>query len=154
DVHGRGRPAVELHLVEGAVSVEGGEQNSAGQLVVVAVRGLVGGEQAQAFGPHDGSAFAQRHGGIHGDGDPRTVQCPCAVGGDDVAFEEQRVAEEAGDERGGGFGVQLGSGSALHNTTVVHDGDAVADHQGFALVVGDVDDGYAEFAVDAGELEL
>ena len=82
------------------------------------------------------------------------MQCPCAVGGDDVAFEQQRVAEEAGDECGGGVGVQLGAGSALHDAAVVHDGDAVADHQGFTLVVGDVDDRDAELAMDAGELEL
>ena len=90
---------------------------------------------------------------LHGDGDARTRSARVR-GGDDVAFEQQRVAEEAGDERGRGVGVQLGAGSALHDAAAVHDGDAVADHQRFALVVGDVDDRDAELAVDAGELEL
>ena len=72
----------------------------------------------------------------------------------DLAVEEVGVADERGDERGAGRLVDLGGGVDLLDAALVHDGDAVAQRHGLALVVGDVEEGDADLVVDEVELDL
>ena len=62
--------------------------------------------------------------------------------------------EEARDEAVGGLRVGLLRRVELLHAAAVHDQDAVRHDQRLALVVGDVDGGDAELALDAAELEL
>ena len=72
------------------------------------------------------------------------------------ALEGQDVhgwgADEAGDKGVGRVVVDLEGGGQLLEGSAVHDGDAVAEDHRFFLVVGDVDHGGAETAVEAQEL--
>ena len=116
--------------------------------------GFVDAVQAQTLGAHDGDGVAEGSRWRYGQRDSRTGERARPIRPDDVALEQQRVAQEAGDERAGGMRIELGPRPALHDATAFHHGNAVADHESLALVVGDVDDRHAQLSVDAGEFQL
>ena len=63
-----------------------------------------------------------------------------------------RIAEEGRYEGVGGTPVDLERRAHLHDLAAVHDADAVAQRHGLDLVVGDVDHGGAEPAVQLADL--
>ena len=155
DVHGRGGSAVELHLVEGAVSVEGGEQDfdrparcrsSAGSRRRPSRRRRSGRMTATPCRAARMPARRRRRPRLCSVRDPLVVTTSPSISSGSPRKPATKVVA--------GLAYSSGTGSALHDAAAVHDGDAVADHQRFTLVVGDVDDRDAELAVDAGEFEL
>ena len=64
----------------------------------------------------------------------------------------RRIAEERRHEGVGGTPVDLERRAHLHDLAAVHDADAVAQRHGLDLVVGDVDHGGAEPAVQPADL--
>ncbi len=81
----------------------------------------------------------------------RTPTNSSALGTDQLAVHEvhRRVADEAGDEEGGGVVVDLSRRAALHHAAPLHHHDLVGHDHRLGLVVGDVDGGHAQ-----GLLEL
>jgi hypothetical protein len=61
---------------------------------------------------------------------------------------------EPGDEPGGGALVHIRGGPRLFDAALVHHGQAVAHGQGLLLIVGDVDEGEADPALDRLQLDL
>ena len=79
-----------------------------------------------------------------------------AVGGicaDDFGFDDIRFADEGGDESGGGLVVDLVDGTDLLHAAFIDHGHAVAHGEGFLLIVGDEDEGDAEFFLQLLELD-
>ena len=64
------------------------------------------------------------------------------------------MADEVGDEARGGPAVDLGRRAELLQAPLVEDGDAVGQRHRLLLVVGDVDEGRADLAVDLRQLDL
>src|SRR2546430_15476731 len=62
-------------------------------------------------------------------------------------------SHEVGDEGIAGSVVDLRGGADLFDPAGVHDDDAVGDHERFFLVVGDVDRGEADLALEGLDLE-
>ncbi len=91
--------------------------------------------------------------GASGARGPR-FRVPHAQAGEEGGGEDVGAAEEVGDEGGGGFAVDVLGGAELFDFAAVHDGDAVGHDQGFFLVVGDEDEGYADAVLEALELDL
>ena len=70
------------------------------------------------------------------------------VGGiraDDFGVDEICFADEGGDESGGGLVIDLVNGADLLDATFIDHGHAVAHGEGFLLIVGNKDEGDAEF---------
>ena len=61
---------------------------------------------------------------------------------------------KSADEQRCRFVVELAAGADLLDAPAVEHGDAVGQHQRLLLVVRDIDEGGAELAVDALDLEL
>ena len=70
------------------------------------------------------------------------------------AGDEIGDADELGDEGVGRAAIGIDRLRHLLDHAAVHDDDLVGHDQRLALVVGDVDGGDAEFALDAAEFEL
>src|SRR5439155_13063447 len=64
----------------------------------------------------------------------------------------RRTADESGHEDVGGVGVDLGGCIQLLQDTIAQDGDTAAHGHGLDLVVGDVDNGGLEAAVELDQL--
>src|ERR1039458_5291993 len=62
--------------------------------------------------------------------------------------------DEAGHERGGGPVVQLLRAAALLEAAAIHDRDVIGEHEGFRLIMRDVDKGRAERCLQLLELDL
>ena len=71
-----------------------------------------------------------------------------------AAGPEIGLADETGDEDRGRPVVDVGRGADLLHVARVHDRDAVTHRERFLLVMGDVDEGDADLALDALQLEL
>ena len=71
-----------------------------------------------------------------------------------VGVEDVGSAQESGDERRGGRGVDLLGRTHLLDATLGQDGDLVAHGERFLLVVRDVDERDADLALDRAQLEL
>ena len=72
---------------------------------------------------------------------------------DQRALEHVHRADEVGDETGGRKLVEVGRRAELGDRSLVHDRDARGDGQRFVLVVGDHDEGDADFALELRQLE-
>ena len=70
----------------------------------------------------------------------------------DVELEHVAVAHEAGDVQIGRLRIHLGRGPDLLHHAVLHHHDAIGQRQCLVLIVGDVDGGAIELAVDAPNL--
>ena len=68
--------------------------------------------------------------------------------------EQVRDAEEVGDVRVGRLGVHLTRRADLRDVTAVHHGEAVAHRERLLLVVGHVEEGDPDVALQRGELVL
>src|SRR3954452_1588902 len=71
-----------------------------------------------------------------------------------VALEQVGDADEAGDELGGRLLVELDRRADLLDSPLVEDGDPGTHRQRLVLVVGDVDEGDADLALDRLQLDL
>ena len=72
----------------------------------------------------------------------------------DDALEQVRDPDEAGDELLGRMLVDLLGRPALDDPAVAHDGDPVRHRERLLLVVGDVDEGDPDLALDLLQLDL
>ena len=79
---------------------------------------------------------------------------PFAVGGPDLALQQVRRSEEAGNELGRRALIDILRSADLLALAEAHDGEAVGHRHGFFLVVRDVDEGDADLLLDALELQL
>ncbi len=77
----------------------------------------------------------------------------CAAGFD-ATREQVGVPDKVGDEGGLGPIVDVCGGADLFEAALVHDCDPIGEGEGFVLVMGDHDEGHAEFPVEGGEFEL
>lgn len=68
--------------------------------------------------------------------------------------EDVGLAEEFGDEEGGGAFVEVFRAADLFDPSLVEDRDSIGEGQCLLLVVGDEDEGHAQLAVHAGDLLL
>jgi len=98
----------------------------------------------------------------------RGVAGPCLqCGAQDVDFDVLAIdatglaatpqiglADEVRDEHGGGAVIYLGRSADLLDIALIHHRNAVAHGERFFLVVGDVDEGDADLALNPFELEL
>ena len=93
--------------------------------------------------------FAANWGG--GDWDAKgefALEAAEGVGGiraDDFGLDDIGFADEGGDESGGGLVIDLVDGTDLLHAAFIDHGHAVAHGEGFLLIVGDEDEGDAEF---------
>src|SRR3954468_17572243 len=86
------------------------------------------------------------------DGDHAVAELHTAVGDRDLDEVHRRRADEAGDEEVRRAVVHVARGVDLLEQTVLEHGHAVAHRHGLDLVVGDVDGGDAETALERGDL--
>ena len=106
----------------------------------------------QYLGARARGARRGRHAHVLGSQGPRPVAADDPPG--DVAGEEVRQSDEAGDEGGGRSLVDVARRADLLDPARGEDGDAVAHRQGLALVVGDVHEGDAHRRLDGLQLHL
>src|SRR5215470_4576356 len=76
------------------------------------------------------------------------------VPAEDARGKQIGVADEAGHEDGGGRLVDVARGAYLLDPAAAHHRDAIRHGQRLALIVGDVDGGDPDFALELLELEL
>ena len=81
-----------------------------------------------------------------------STECCAALRGPDGAGDEVRRADELGDELVGRALVDLPRLAQLHHAAGLHDGDVRGQRQRLDLVVGDVDRGDAQLALQPLEL--
>src|SRR5215831_2355811 len=124
-------------------------RNGGGHHVVSLGVGL----EAHALRPeghrHRGSRPARCHRRAHPRPTPRDL-----VPSENARGKQIGVADEAGHEDGGGRLVDVARGAHLLEPAAAHHCDAVRHGQRFALIVGDVDRGDPDFALQLLELEL
>ena len=118
---------------------------------------VLGGDDVERLGPEpDGHLAAV----LGGDGVQRRLGQLDLGGADggDVALDRElpqvhgRRTDEAGDELVGGVVVHLAGGADLLEHAVLEDRDTVTHGEGLGLVVGDVDRGDAQRALERGDL--
>src|SRR5262249_16314066 len=116
------------------------------------------GGQADALGPpqHADGGLPDLAGGVGIDlrGTETIEDDGAEARGVDGAGEEVAVADEFADEAGARPVVDFERRSHLLELALAEDGDAVGHRHGLTLVVGDVDHGDADLAVDPLELDL
>ncbi len=77
---------------------------------------------------------------------------PSACGAHDLAGEAVVLADEGGDEGGGGIVVDVAALGDLLDHAVAHHRDMVGHGERLALIVGDIDEGDADALLDGAQL--
>jgi hypothetical protein len=80
--------------------------------------------------------------------DMSVLGCP------NLGGEEIRLADKLGHETGGRIFIDIQRGVHLKNPPLIHDGDAFGHREGFFLIVGDIDEGRADFILQLLQLHL
>ena len=118
---------------------------------------VLGGDDVERLGAEPDGHLAAVLGGDGVQGRLGQLDLGGADGGD-VPLDRElpqvhgRRADEAGDELVGGVVVHLARGADLLEHAVLEDRDAVTHGEGLGLVVGDVDRGDAQRALERGDL--
>ncbi len=122
----------------------------------VGERGGVGRQEEKAFGSdgegEPGPRGKGRRDEQRADGGFGEESFRGRSGGGDV--EEGTGAEELADEAGAGAFVEGAGVAELFDAPGAEDGEAIAEDEGFLLVVGDVEEGDAEVALESAEFDL
>ena len=118
---------------------------------------VLGGDDVERLGAEPDGHLAAVLGGDGVQGRLGQLDLGGADGGDvpldrELSQVHGRRADEAGDEIVGGVVVHLARGADLLEHAVLEDRDAVTHGEGLGLVVGDVDRGDAQRALERGDL--